>query len=126
MNIIPCPCGSARDYAGCCGTLHAGTPAADAEALMRSRYSAYVRGLESYLLATWHPSTRPMTLGLPAMSKTKWLRLQVKARRDIDLDHAEVDFIAKFIEGGRHGQLAERSRFVRENGRWYYVDGDVT
>ena len=92
---------------------------------MRSRYSAYVRGLESYLLATWHPSTRPMTLGLPAMSKTKWLRLQVKARRDIDLDHAEVDFIAKFIEGGRHGQLAERSRFVRENGRWYYVDGDV-
>lgn len=92
---------------------------------MRSRYSAYVRGLEAYLLASWHPSTRPAALGLAEMSTTKWLRLQVKAHRVIDDTHAEVDFIAKFIEGGRHGELAERSRFTREGGRWYYVDGDV-
>ena len=125
MNITLCPCGSARDYADCCGELHAGAPAADAEALMRSRYSAYVRGLTDYLLASWHPSTRPPALDRAAMSKTKWLRLQVTAYRDIDPDHAEVDFVAKFIEGGRHGQMTERSRFVREDGRWYYVDGDV-
>lgn len=100
-------------------------PAADAEALMRSRYSAYVRGIESYLLATWHPSTRPGALDMDAMSKTKWLRLQVMAHRVIDDDHAEVDFVAKFIEGGRHGRMSERSRFVREDGRWYYLDGDV-
>jgi len=92
---------------------------------MRSRYSAYVRGLEDYLLASWHPSVRPEALGLAGLSKTKWLRLQVRARRDIDPDHAEVDFVAKFIEGGRHGQLTERSRFLREDGRWYYLDGDV-
>ncbi len=125
MNIEPCPCGTSRAYADCCGALHAGGPAADAEALMRSRYSAYVRGLEDYLLASWHPSVRPEALGLAGLSKTKWLRLQVRARRDIDPDHAEVDFVAKFIEGGRHGQLTERSRFLREDGRWYYLDGDV-
>ncbi len=125
MNITLCPCGSARDYADCCGELHAGAPAADAEALMRSRYSAYVRGLTDYLLASWHPSTRPPALDRAAMSKTKWLRLQVTAYRDIDPDHAEVDFVAKFIEGGRHGRMTERSRFVREDGRWYYADGDV-
>ena len=125
MNIESCPCGTSRAYADCCGPLHAGAPAADAEALMRSRYSAYVRGLEDYLLASWHPSTRPGALGLAAMPKTKWLRLQVNARRDIDPDHAEVEFVAKFIEGGRHGQLVERSRFLREDGRWYYLDGDV-
>ena len=125
MDIAPCPCGSGRDYAACCGALHGGASAVDAEALMRSRYSAYVRGLEAYLLASWHPATRPAGLDMARMSKTKWLRLKVTGRRDIDRDHAEVDFVARFIEGGRHGQMTERSRFVREEGRWYYLDGDV-
>jgi hypothetical protein len=57
-----CPCGSGRPYAACCGRLHGGEPAATAEELMRSRYSAYVLGLEAYLLATWHASTRPAAL----------------------------------------------------------------
>ena len=125
MNIDPCPCGTGRDYARCCGALHEGAPAADAEALMRSRYSAYVRGREAYLLSSWHPSTRPAALDMAGMAKTKWLRLQIKAHRVIDADHAEVDFVARFIEAGRHGQMTERSRFVHEDGRWYYVDGDM-
>ena len=58
-----CPCGSGRAYAACCGRLHSGAEnAASAETLMRSRYSAYVLKLEDYLLATWHPDTRPRQL----------------------------------------------------------------
>ena len=60
----PCPCGSGQDYDACCGRLHAGALASDAEALMRSRYCAYVRGNADYLLATWHPTTRPAQLTL--------------------------------------------------------------
>lgn len=123
MTTGTCPCGSSRPYVACCGPLHAGAPAVDAEALMRSRYSAHVREDAAYLLASWHPSTRPDSLAFEG--PVKWLRLKVLAHRRIDDDHAEVDFVAKFIERGRHGELRERSRFVREGGRWFYVDGDV-
>ncbi|PSD27176.1 hypothetical protein C7E18_09980, partial [Stenotrophomonas maltophilia] len=54
----PCPCGLPADYPVCCGRFHAGEAAPDAERLMRSRYSAYVRGLAGYLRHTWHPDTR--------------------------------------------------------------------
>jgi SEC-C motif-containing protein len=122
-----CPCGSGRPYAACCGRWHAGPQqlqAPDAEALMRSRYSAFVLGLHDYLLATWHPSTRPATLG-PDEPGLKWLGLQVRQHRVLDDAHAEVEFVARSKLGGRAHRLHERSRFVRDNGQWFYVDGDL-
>jgi SEC-C motif-containing protein len=97
---------------------------ADAEALMRSRYAAYAAGDVDWLLASWHGSTRPPSLALDP--SIKWLGLEVKDHRVIDDSHAEVEFVARFRAGGGRAQrLHERSRFVREAGRWYYVDGDV-
>jgi len=91
---------------------------------MRSRYAAYVAGNREWLLASWHASTRPATLELePGI---RWLGLDVKDHRMIDDDHAEVEFVARFRSGGGRAQrVHERSRFVREDGRWYYVDGDM-
>lgn len=121
----PCPCGRG-EYARCCGPLHAGAAAADAEALMRSRYSAYARGDAAYLKATWHASTRPATLDLVHSPPLRWLGLAVKRHR-ADGDRATVEFVARFRQGGgRAGRLHETSRFVREDGRWFYVDGDVS
>lgn len=88
---------------------------------MRSRYSAFVLKLEPYLLATWHPDTRPATLDL-ADDATKWLGLEVK-RHQPDGDRAIVEFIARYKVGGKACRLHETSRFVREGGRWLYIDG---
>jgi SEC-C motif domain protein len=128
----PCPCGrvDARrrplSYAACCGVFlddWDGHPAPDAEALMRSRYTAFVRGRTDYLLATWHPRTRPPELTLePGL---QWLGLEVRQHRPLDADHAEVEFVARSRLTGRGQRLHERSRFVREGGRWFYVDGDL-
>lgn len=122
MSAAPCACGSGRIYSVCCAPLHAGAPAADAEALMRSRYTAYVLGLRDYLLRSWHVSTRPASLELdPA---TRWLGLTVK-RHARDGETAEVEFVARSRVGGGSAQrLHERSRFVREGGHWYYLDGE--
>ncbi|PNS07742.1 YchJ family protein [Solilutibacter silvestris] len=125
MSDLPCPCDPAHRYANCCGPLHTGIPAADAEALMRSRYSAYVLGLEDYLLASWHPSTRPQPPLLEPGARTKWLRLKVTEHRAIDDIHAEVRFEARYLENGARRDLRELSRFVREEGRWFYVDGVI-
>lgn len=124
---MPCPCGSALDYAACCGRFHAGAlhlRAPDAQALMRSRYSAFVFGLTDYLLATWHPSTRPTHLaaGEPGLT---WLGLEVRRHVVVDADHAQVEFVARSKRAGRAHRLHEVSRFVREGGCWYYVDGDI-
>jgi len=121
-----CPCGSGKPYATCCGPLHAGDkPAPSAEALMRSRYAAYVLKLEDYLLATWHASTRPSELDLAA-DDSKWLGLEVRAHQQQDETHATVDFVARYRIAGRGHRLHELSRFVREDGRWYYVDGEFS
>lgn len=131
---LPCPCGrqNARgarlSLPACCGRYladPAGTPAPDAESLMRSRYTAFARCDAGYLLATWHPSTRPAALDLDP--GTRWLGLAVRARREVDTTHAEVEFVARNrpAGGGAAQRLHERSRFVREDGRWYYVDGDL-
>ena len=89
---------------------------------MRSRYSAYVKGLEDYLLATWHVSTRPPSLDLAAAPAPKWLGLEVRAA-STDGDAASVEFVARCRIGGRAQRLQEKSRFLREEGRWYYLDG---
>ncbi|MEI7036725.1 YchJ family protein [Fulvimonas yonginensis] len=125
-TLTPCPCGNPAGYARCCGPLHEGTPAPDAEALMRSRYSAYVLKREDYLLATWHPSTRPAHLKLAAQQPApSWLGLSVK-RHERGAAEAVVEFVARLrYGGGRAQRLHEVSRFVREDGRWYYVDGEI-
>jgi SEC-C motif-containing protein len=91
---------------------------------MRSRYSAYVLGLEDYLLATWHASTRPAALNFGAGAQAKWLGLEVKAHAESD-DSATVEFVARCRVGGRAQRLHEVSRFVREDGCWFYVDGAI-
>ncbi|UCV28182.1 YchJ family protein [Ferribacterium limneticum] len=121
-----CPCGSGRRYADCCGRLHAGAEIArTAEALMRSRYSAYVLKLDDYLQASWHPSTRPVNLDLAEDDGTKWLGLEVKRHQQQDENNATVEFVARYRIDGRGHRLHEISRFVREDGRWFYVDGDI-
>jgi len=121
----PCPCGLPADYAACCGRFHAGEAAPDAERLMRSRYSAYVTGNSGYLLATWHPDTRPQALSLDDApgQRTQWLGLDVKRHRVTGADTAEVEFVARYrIGGGSAVRMQEHSRFVRQDGRWYYLD----
>ena len=90
---------------------------------MRSRYSAFVRGDVPYLLATWHTSQRPAELTLE--DGAQWLGLQIKQHRIGSPGSAEVEFVARFRVNGKAIRQHERSRFVRENGRWFYVDGDV-
>jgi SEC-C motif-containing protein len=123
----PCPCGTGAAYAACCGRWHGGPQhlqAPDAEGLMRSRYSAYVLGLGGYLLDTWHPSTRPATL--QPDSGLRWLGLDVRRHQAQGADQAVVEFVARSRgPGGRAQRLQETSRFVREGGRWFYVDGVV-
>jgi SEC-C motif-containing protein len=122
-----CPCGTGRPYPHCCGRYHHGAlhlQAPDAAALMRSRYSAYVLGLAPYLLATWHPDTRPAALPLDAPGQ-RWLGLALRQHRVIDADHATVEFVARSKLGGRAHRLHELSRFVREAGCWYYLDGEL-
>jgi len=91
---------------------------------MRSRYSAFVRGLHDYLLATWHPSTRPASIEADPPG-LRWLGLDVKTAGMQDPDHGTVEFVARSKLGGRAHRLHETSRFVREQGRWLYVDGDI-
>ncbi|MBB4128667.1 SEC-C motif-containing protein [Xanthomonas translucens] len=117
----PCPCGRPREYAQCCGRYHAGAAAPDAETLMRARYSAYVRRDADYLRASWHPSTRPADLELE--TRTTWLGLTVQRIVDSGADRAEVAFLARYrIGGGSAVRMTEHSRFVREDGHWYYLD----
>ncbi len=125
IRAEPCPCGSGVTYAECCGVFHAGAPAPTAEALMRSRYSAFARRLPDYLNATWDAETRPADLELE--DGTVWRRLQI-----VDtFDGAEgdstgvVEFRASYRDADGAGLLHERARFTRSNGRWVYVDGRV-
>jgi SEC-C motif-containing protein len=127
----PCPCGwlaqvhaAPRAFADCCGRWLR-EPAPDAESLMRSRYTAFVRGDRDYLLSTWHPSTRPASLDLdPGI---RWLGLDVRAHRETGPDQAQVEFVARSRPpgGGAAYRMHERSCFLRDGGRWYYVDGVI-
>lgn len=122
-----CPCGNPDGYARCCGLLHDGATATSAAQLMRSRYSAYVLQREDYLLASWHPATRPTELQLAAQTPAPtWLGLEIRREQTTDEDHASVEFIARYrVGGGRAQRQHELSRFVREQGRWYYLDGEM-
>ncbi len=151
-----CPCDLGLEYAACCGRYHhaasqwatmpnsqveaahieaapreaapieaaQGAPglAPTPESLMRSRYSAYVLRLPGYLMFTWHPSTQPGDMDIPPL---KWLGLQV-LQSEAHGDAGVVEFIAKFKEHGKAGEMHETSRFVRHEGRWTYIDAAIS
>jgi SEC-C motif-containing protein len=127
---VRCPCGGA-DYQTCCEPLHQGTKRAEtAEALMRSRYSAYVLGVGPYLLETsWPPA--PATPGSSADDMAQWgrektwvgLSIERVEAGDVADDGGFVQFVAKYVEPGALVSLSERSEFRRVEGRWRYVEG---
>ncbi len=123
-SVLACPCGGGA-FAACCGRyLQDGQIAPTPEALMRSRYSAYVRGNEAYLRATWDVRTCPPGPILDTDPGLKWLGLEVRrASMDAAANTGVVEFVARLKTGGRAHRLHEVSRFVREDGRWYYLDG---
>jgi SEC-C motif-containing protein len=120
-----CPCGSGRALADCCGPLLAGAPAATAEALMRSRYTAHVRGAIDYIVDTHDPATRA-ALDRRAIARwakeSDWLGLTILAA---DEAAGVVEFAASYrpLADGREQRHHERSRFLRHDGRWFYRDG---
>jgi SEC-C motif-containing protein len=119
-----CPCGSKGEYARCCGRyLNNEEIPQTAEQLMRSRYCAFARSNEPYLLATWHPATRPGSVHLD--NQARWLGLSIRATEaggpgDIT---GTVEFVARFKIDGKGHRLHEISRFEKIDGRWYYLDG---
>jgi SEC-C motif-containing protein len=121
-----CPCGSGNPFQDCCRPfLQAVNLPANAEALMRSRYTAYVLQDAPYLLATWHPDTRPKSLDFDQESPPQWLGLAIKRHLKIDADHAEVEFVARYKINGRGYRMQETSRFECIDGHWLYLDGDL-
>jgi SEC-C motif-containing protein len=132
----PCPCGGAS-FAACCGPYIGGQAVPQtAEALMRSRYTAYTQGNETYLRATWHPTTLPNEAIVQENEALQWLGLEVKSalrlrQRKAELpenqDADTVEFVARYKINGRAHRLHELSRFVREDAdgvaRWFYLDG---
>lgn len=127
MSEQPCPCGTGETHARCCAPVLAGElPAETAEALMRSRYTAFVLGDDAYLYTSWHPHTRPDDASAP--TGLEWRRLRIRethAGGPTD-ETGTVEFIAHFrTKDGSRDFLHERAEFVRENGRWMYVSGDI-
>lgn len=126
LSNQPCPCERGKSYSACCEAFHNGLAAPTAEALMRSRYTAFVLMLEDYLLKTWHPDTRPAALNLTEDPPTKWLGLQIKRAETTDENTAIVEFIARYKVAGKATKLHETSLFERIDGRWYYLSGSFT
>ena len=128
--MTPCPCGSGQELDDCCGAVIAGAPAATAEALMRSRYSAYVLGNMDYLADTLAPEARtdfdPVEAGGTA-KESVWQGLEVRAVTDGGADDATgtVEFVARFRLHGEPHVHHELASFRREQGRWVFVDGDL-
>ena len=125
QEVPDCPCGSGHHYTLCCGRYHQGEPAPSAEALMRSRYSAYALGLLDYLRHSWHPDTCPAELALEP--ELRWLGLKILACEAGGPNDSEgrVTFVARHKLHGRAGRLQEDSRFVRYQGHWVYRDGKI-
>ncbi len=119
----PCPCGLGAAYEACCGAFHSGPKTAPtAEALMRSRFTAFAVADEAYLLATWHPTTRPKRIDFD--SGQQWVRLEILGHTGGGLlqNTGTVEFRAHYRWRGQRDVLHENSRFVREGGRWLYVE----
>lgn len=126
MPNTNCPCGKPLPFEHCCGRfLAAAKTVPDAEHLMRSRYSAYCRKDTAWLLATWHPATRPSGLDLDEEPAPQWLGLTIQCHTPHDANHATVEFIARYKLNGRAHRLHEISRFERIDGLWFYREGDI-
>ncbi len=125
-NTVLCPCKSGKSLDNCCKPYHEGTvEAPTAESLMRSRYSAFVLGLSEYIWRTWHKTTRP-DLDILGGLGLKWIDLKIEstqAGKNTDTT-GQVHFIASFINGNKGKKLDEISDFIKEDGLWYYVDGE--
>jgi SEC-C motif-containing protein len=119
---VRCPCGSGLTYAECCGRLHTGAAwAPTAEALMRSRFSAFAAGDAAYLLRSWHPATRPVRLDLDADTVWTWLAVQQVHAGGLLDPEGTVSFTAHYRRAGVKGAMRENSRFVRHERLWVYV-----
>lgn len=124
-QVVQCPCGSGATYEACCAPFVYGEePAPTAEKLMRSRYSAFAKQEEDYLLESWHPRTRPSRVTLDA--DQKWIGLSIKSTEagSVTDETGIVEFVARFKVAGKGHRLHERSRFERIEGQWYYLEGD--
>ncbi|MEN8256993.1 MAG: YchJ family protein [Thermodesulfobacteriota bacterium] len=122
----PCPCGTGLSYGACCQPfVELGQLPPTAEALMRSRYSAFTLANAAYLLNSWHPTTAPKDLNLKGSAN--WCRLEILASTEgsENDDRGVVEFKAHYMSQGTSGSLHEVSRFVKEGGRWFYVDGEI-
>jgi SEC-C motif domain protein len=120
-----CPCGLGKPLDACCGPIHAGKRAETAEQLMRARYSAFALGRADFIAATGHAGDREELES--ELARTQWLRLKVGAVEAGGPSDAEghVTFTATSVQDGRFHLLTERSRFLRQEDRWSYVDGDA-
>lgn len=127
QKIKPCPCGNPQPYNQCCEPYHKKQKnPPSAEALMRSRYSAYALNLIDYIYATWHPDTRP-TLASLKDNDALWVRLLVNRTIETkDSLEAFVDFDAFYQVNGQLLAMHEVSRFLKIKGLWLYVDGKVS
>lgn len=125
----PCPCGSGANLQDCCGRYVLGQAhAPTAEALMRSRYTAFALGQVDYLIATHHPTQRHPNERqqlIQSIENTTWLGLRVLKTQQGQAEdrQGQVEFIA-YYQDPKPGQIHERSRFVKQRDRWFYVDGD--
>ncbi len=121
-----CPCGTNLSYTACCQPfVELGQQPPTAEALMRSRYTAFTLKNADYLLRSWHPSTSPKELDLA--TSLNWCKLEIVATKEGSENDTQgiVEFKATYMGQGKTGTLHEVSRFTLEEGRWFYVAGDV-
>lgn len=124
-----CPCQSGKTYSLCCSSYHQGVPAPTALALMRSRYAAYALKKIDYLVNTTHLSTRknhPYEAIEKWANQTAWKGLEIiGSQKGTETEVTGiVEFKARFNDGGSKDDLLhESSNFIKENGKWYYVDG---
>lgn len=123
MDRSGCPCGNTVHYKDCCKPFHDGEKVPEsAELLMKSRYSAYVKNLAKYLEDTWHAKTRPVEFQLDKDSGFRWLKLEVTDTQE-NANEATVSFKAVYNMNGQEGVMQEKSKFLKEDGKWYYLDG---
>ena len=120
-NLTVCPCGSQSHYTDCCKPFHAGKKVPSPQALMRSRFTAFVMKLEDYLWASWHPSTRPAELNLD--SSPEWVSLRILDSK-VKNTSGQVYFQAIYRLSSGWGYLEEVSEFIQEKNRWYYLKGN--
>lgn len=125
-----CPCGSGTSFEECCGPIIGGAPAATAEALMRSRYSAFVRGEFAHLETSLAAETRTPSDHQAAETMFKgveWRGLEVRsvAGGGAEDQTGTVEFVARYREKGREQAHHELASFRRDNGLWVYVDGQL-